>query len=212
MKRIVENIVYKQLGYVPRNREFVFGIGLSKTGTTSLDQALQILGYRSIHLPPIASVDRSGRISLDWPWWVSKFDAATDMTVAVLFRELKATFPRAKFIHTLRPEDAWLDSCRRHFTLEMAEARVRQRNFFPLEVSQAFYGSILYDADKYRAAYRRHGQEVAETFRGDPNFLSFGLTQAAEWGPLCAFLGRPEPSEPFPFSNRNRARPALSGA
>lgn len=31
------------------NAPLVFGVGLEKTGTTSLHQALQILGWKSIH-------------------------------------------------------------------------------------------------------------------------------------------------------------------
>ena len=50
--RLRDKLVYDVLGQVPRQRPFVFGIGLSKTGTTSLNDALRILGYTpSICLP-----------------------------------------------------------------------------------------------------------------------------------------------------------------
>ena len=72
LSRIAARLVYGSLGHVPRNRPFVFGIGLSKTGTTSLNDALEILGYAAFHLPPITSVTRAGGIEMKWPWWVYK--------------------------------------------------------------------------------------------------------------------------------------------
>jgi hypothetical protein len=207
MNRILQNLIYKQLRHLPRKRAFVFCVGLSKTGTTSLNDALDILGYNAIHLPPITKVDGKGEIGFDWPWWISKYDAATDLTVAVHYRKLKETFPNSKFIYTQRPEEAWLDSCSRHFTHELAATRVKQKLFFLLELTQAFYGSFLFDRDSYSKAYQKHEKEVLEFFDGDPNFMNFSLTQTPDWGPLCAFLGKPIPTLPFPASNRGRLRP-----
>lgn len=204
MHKIAQKALYQYLGFVPRNRPFVFGIGLSKTGTTSLNDALNILGYRAEHLPPCAKIAADGTPVMDWVWWMSKFDAMTDLTVAAIFEELRDTFPNARFIYTPRDIDKWLDSCRRHFTLDLAEKRVQQRNFLQLELPLAFYGSFLYDEDLYRAAYERHDAKVRAAFAGADNFLEFDLTAGANWERLCDFLDKPVPDAAFPFSNKGR--------
>lgn len=214
--RILGAIRHRYLGQVPTRRPYVFGIGLSKTATTSLSDALDMLGRRAAHMPPLTRIDAQGGIGLTWPWWVSKYDAATDLSVAALYRELHAAFPNARFVYTVRDVDRWLNSCRRHFTVELARRRVRQRNFWVLELTEAFYGSIVYDEAKFRAAFERHDAGVREFFAGpgrDRPPLEIDLTRTPAWEPLCTFLGAPVPDAPFPFSNRGRQeRGADAGA
>lgn len=204
MQKVFQKIFYQYLGYVPKKRPYVFGIGLSKTGTTSLNDALNILGFRAEHLPPCAHVGAQGKISLDWPWWLSKSNAATDLTVAAVFEDLRDMFPNARFIYTPRNLDKWLDSCRRHFSHELAARRVEQKNFHLMELTHAFYGSYLYDEELYREAYLRHDHAVQKAFAGDNAFLEFDLTDNPSWDPLCEFLKLPIPDQPFPQSNKGR--------
>ena len=76
----------------------VLGVGLSKTGTSSLSAALTILGYRTVHYPPL---DRLRELLDD-------SDAATDTPVACSFRELDRQYPGSRFILTVRDPDSWL--------------------------------------------------------------------------------------------------------
>jgi hypothetical protein len=80
----------------------IFGIGLSRTGTTSLHAALGILGYRSIHYPQL---DRLYEL-------VDDHDAASDTPVACSYRQLDARYPGSRFILTVRDFRAWLESTR----------------------------------------------------------------------------------------------------
>jgi hypothetical protein len=95
-------------------RPKVFGIGLSRTGTKSLHQALRILGYRSDHFSTHLLTLAQGELGLDWSS-VRDYDALTDVTAARFYRELDARFPGARFILTVREPQAWLRSCARHF-------------------------------------------------------------------------------------------------
>lgn len=203
-------LLYGVLGRVPRDRAWVFGIGLSKTGTTSLSDALELLGYNAFHLPPVAKADGAGGIMMDWPWWVMKHDALSDLTVAVLWRELDSLYPNARFIYTPRDMESWLDSCRRHFTAELAEARVAQGQSYLNDLCAAFYGSHLYDEAMYRAAYLRHEAEVRTHFAGRVDFLDYDLIAGAGWEPLCDFLGHNVPDAPFPASNKGRCEARAS--
>ena len=207
LRRIIERLLYKELRHLPRKRPFVFAIGLSRTGTTTLNDALKILGYKSYHLPPITAVEPgTDKIRLDWPWWMSRFDAATDMTVSVVFRELDETFPNARFIYTPRDKETWLRSCRHHFTEALYRRKQDLGHQHIIDVTRAFYGSPVFDEASYGAAYDRHEAAVLSHFERRPNFLSWNLIKNPSWEPLCRFLGRPVPDEPFPFSNRGHAQ------
>lgn len=189
--------------FISSKKKWVFGIGLSKTATTSLNDALEILGYRPIHLPPINRFDGHGQAQLAWPWWMNKFDAATDLSVAIMHQKLKKAFPNAKFIYTTRNIDAWLDSCRRHFTEELAAKRVEQKNFWVLELSKYFYGHLTYDEQSFKEAYERHDAEVRDSFNSE-DLMIWDFTKEPTWDGICRFLDKPLPSVDFPKSNVGR--------
>ena len=83
----------------------VFGIGLSRTGTSSLHAAFKRLGYRSVHYPPLEGLFN----------FTDACDAAADTTVAVNFKELDKRYPGSKFVFTVRDIEKWLASTRVFF-------------------------------------------------------------------------------------------------
>src|SRR5262249_9811138 len=76
----------------------IFGIGLSRTGTTSLTYAFAELGLRAHHFPRTRA-------------FIDEADAATDTPVAAWYKELDVLYPGSKFIVTPRSIPDWLDSC-----------------------------------------------------------------------------------------------------
>src|SRR5215212_6804140 len=106
----------------------VFGIGLSRTGTTSLTKALRILGYRAVHCP-LSIVRFNGKGLQLSAEVVDRYDAFTDSPVARMYRELDYACPGSKFILTTRPIEKWMASVRRmrlSFVLLEALPKVRQ--------------------------------------------------------------------------------------
>src|SRR3954451_20670364 len=106
----------RKSGLPPSGR--IFGLGLSRTGTTSLTDALELLGYRTIHFPAdgrtrnemlafFATTGGPLRLSL-----LESADALTDTPVCATFEALDATYPGSRFILTTREKDSWLESCR----------------------------------------------------------------------------------------------------
>jgi len=77
----------------------IFGVGLSRTGTISLTAALRVLGYSAHHYPPRPLVA------------AATHDALTDVPVIPHLRTLDCLYPDAKWILTVRDEEAWLASC-----------------------------------------------------------------------------------------------------
>ena len=95
----------------------IFGIGMHKTGTTSLARALRILGYDSAHWksPRWAKNIWREMVSGERSPTLERHYALCDLPIAILYRQLDAAYPGSKFILTTRAEDGWLRSVRNHW-------------------------------------------------------------------------------------------------
>lgn len=207
----------------------VFGIGLSRTGTSSLNEALEILGYRSVHFPIImenTSLEATAKYRLNK--WAKElgaknplsedftsgtgnslsfkrpketdFDAMTDLSVARFYRELDESFPNSKFILTVRDESAWLNSCSKFF------AKGTHQFFKWRQVSVDMYGVESYSQTAFQDAYARHISNVRSYFNNRPNdLLVMNIPAGDGWEKLCPFLGKPVPDRPFPKTNATLA-------
>jgi hypothetical protein len=186
--------------------EHVFGIGLSKTGTTSLTRALRILGYRTNHFPYSALRYESGRLRLDMDR-LNTWDAVTDSPVALFFRRLEEQFPKARFILTQRDIDAWLKSCRYNHVWPgdyVSNKGIRRLPHIRkiLCLHRSVFGSERFHPETFRKAYESHRDAVVEHFqRRNRDLLVMDICSGDSWEPLCEFLGRPVPDVPFPHEN-----------
>ena len=181
------------------DRPRIFGIGLNKTATTTLHAALCTLGYDSLHWggPPVRQIIE---ISLagDEPLLARvdpRFDAFSDiLPLTQNFDRLDAQYPGSRFILTVRSVDEWVESRRRH-----VESNRRRKS------EGEYAGRFLdIDEDAWRKEWREHVERARVYFAGRDNFIELDLTAEREWGPLCRFLGVPEPPAPFPWVNRGR--------
>jgi hypothetical protein len=168
----------------------IFGIGLSKTGTTSLTTALQSLGYRAIHGP--TSIQQ-----------VRGHDAATDTTVAAIFEFLDQEYPGSRFVYTVRARESWLNSCEAFWSLMQ---RYFDASLLLTLLHRNLYGVTRFDAVAFSEAYDRHHERVINYFAPTPDRLLVLDIPAGDdpWASLCGFLGRDTPRQPFPHDD-NRA-------
>ncbi len=180
----------------------IFGIGLSKTGTSSLAHALEILGYRVKDYPGIERYT-PGDLSCIDPALLEQYDALTDTPIPSFYRELDRAYPGAKFILTVREREGWLKSCQKQFTEKLAAKQNEAHNRLFLDL----YGTTVYDAEKFAAGHDRFVAGVKEYFRDRPqDLLILDITGGEGWEKLCPFLGRPVPDIPFPKANVTRIR------
>jgi hypothetical protein len=178
----------------------VFGIGLSRTGTTSLTEALRILGYKAVHCPlSIVAFNGKGlKLSTDI---VAQFDAFTDSPVACVYRELDQAFPGSKFVLTTRPIDKWMESMRRmrpSFMLLSILPKVRQ-------IARDLGGTASFlDEDALAKGFVNHNKNVREYFgeRVGKDLLVLDVSAADAWDKLCSFLGHKSHTRAFPHYNR----------
>ncbi len=180
----------------------IFGIGLSKTGTTSLARALEILGYRTRDCMGVTRYQKGDLGSIDLEE-IERYDAFTDTPVPSFYRELDQRYPGSRFILTVREEEPWLASCRKQFTPRHAE----KHNDATRRLFEDLYGTDVFDEARFRAGYRRFVDGVLEYFSDRPDdLLVIDVTAGEGWEKLCAFLGKPEPDLPFPRANVTRIR------
>ena len=135
----------------------VFGIGLNKTGTISLHEALTRLGFRGLH----------------WggPEVRLQIEAARDEgrhVVGLAVRARLADVPEgagprslSRFILTTRPLAAWLTSRQNH--VERNRAR---------RTAGTYTGDFLdVDLAAWQSEYEDHHSRVHDYFRGRPDLL-----------------------------------------
>jgi hypothetical protein len=176
----------------------IFGIGLNKTGTSSLHSALEMLGYHSLHFGGMDTYENILRAIGEGKPMLSHIDpepeAISDVaSITYYFYLADAQYPGSKFILTLRDIDDWLDSRRRHVE--------RNRR---MKESGEYEGPFLtVDLDSWALEYRRHEAVVRAYFASRPADLLCFRPADSGWGPLCEFLGRPVPEQPFPWENRD---------
>lgn len=172
----------------------IFCTGWQRTGTTSLARALASLGIATKDFPKELLHD------LDHPV-VHAHRAFTDNPIPLLFRELDAAFPGSRFVHTIRDEEAWLESVRWLFTVGRVKFAWDTRPIVG-EIHQRLYGTTEFEPERFLERYRRHNREVAEHFAGRPSdLLTLDVTRGQGFAELCPFLGLPVPAHPFPHSN-----------
>jgi hypothetical protein len=162
----------------------IFGIGLSRTGTTTLTSARSEIGLHAYHFP------RSREV-------IDAVDAATDTPVAAWYRELDAVYADSKFILTLRHVPDWLDSCEALWL-----SSFHSFDEFTTDIHRQIYGCEQFDRVAFSAAFSHHRDDVFSHFAGrDRDLLIMDICAGEGWERLCPFLGFEVPSTPFPHRN-----------
>ncbi|KAH8928543.1 hypothetical protein BT69DRAFT_1346531 [Atractiella rhizophila] len=200
----------------------VIGAGLGRTGTLSLFHALTILGYNCHHMETVARDSKRGKMLLsiaehqnaglgtadvDWKHVWKGYSAAVDSPMADWYHEAAQAFPNAKVILTTREPDAWWNS---YYTTLLEPwlwnwaARLAMRwipgIFWQSKLTDQLlirWGK-LYGSPIGPQTIVRHSEEVRKRIPKE-RLLEFNVKQG--WEPLCKFLGKPIPPEPFPRAN-----------
>lgn len=175
-----------------------FGIGLSKTGTTSLDGAFAMLGLRSVHYPlpeQMVSGDHS---------FLDAYDAATDISISAYFPALDERYPDSRFVLTTRAMEPWLESVERHFA---ARDIRRYLGESPAGIiRERVYGRRDFDRAAFIDAYHAHHERVRSYFQDRPgDLVEMDICAGDGWETLCPFLALAAPAAPFPHLHRQAA-------
>ena len=170
-----------------KEKRKVFCLGLTRTGKTSLDQALMQFGYRVKHYPhpPIVMEE------------AERYDALSDITVIPYMEELDRRYPDALFVLTVRDVENWLDVMCTHYK-QCGRPTERQKR-----VRKLIYGTAECDREQFRKAWHRHIERVLDYFAGRPDkLLVMDICGGQGYETLCPALELPILDESFPHANR----------
>lgn len=203
----------------------VIGAGFGRTGTMSLKNALEELGfgpcYHMIELtnhPEKANewLKAAAGKPTDWDFIFDGYHSITDFPGCLFYKELMARYPEARVILTVRDAESWYQSARRTIFRSYPTWRqtgfIFSRYFFSKRVRQLMQVGWLIRKTIFRqtfkgkqfrpeygkAVFRKHNEEVINTVPSE-KLLVYDVKDG--WEPLCHFLGVPVPNVPFPRSN-----------
>lgn len=196
----------------------IIGPGFGRTGTHSLKTAIELLGLGPCHhmfevrdhplqLPAWEAV--ADGETAHWDRMFEGYRAQVDWPGARYWRELADHYPESKVILTVRDPDDWFDSVQ----ATLAPLVAARGTFGSAHVNavvemgyrtvvQGIFDGRMSDRDHAVRVFREHVAEVRATIPSH-RLLTFDLREG--WPPLCAFLDRPVPPVPFPWTNSSRA-------
>ena len=192
----------------------VIGAGFGRTGTHSLGLALEKLGFGPCYnLPEVTKNPNHIEIwnnaidgtPVDWKYLFSSYKSAVEWPSVTFIHELVQYFPEAKIILTLREPESWYESAKKTIFegLELSAhnpdpiKRERSGMMRRLILERTFAGKYR-DKEYAMAIYQKHIQQVIEIVPQE-SLLQFDIKDG--WHPLCGFLKKPIPQEPFPWLN-----------
>lgn len=190
----------------------VIGAGLGRTGTYSLKAALNQLGLGPCHHMEAVRQNMPAQVPL-WdaavagrPDWTAIYDghvSAVDWPTASFFRELVVAYPDAKFVLSTRSPESWAESFGDTIYKVLAgkdNAPPALHDWLKMVMKVLEKAGIPdgLDRDGLIKAFVAHNNAVKATIPAS-RLLEFDVKQG--WAPLCAFLDKPVPADPFPRTN-----------
>ncbi|MEY4572253.1 MAG: hypothetical protein RLZ10_1479 [Bacteroidota bacterium] len=170
----------------------IFGVGLPKTGTTSLYHALNLLGYKP-HISwtqDASNLFGDGKIH-DLIKIANLYQSFEDYPWCMIYRELDIAFPGSKFIGTRRNNiNVW------------AESRIRHSFYID---GEDFRGKNNYISEQ-KNLYTKHYDDLRSYFKKRPkDYIELCWEEGDDWNKLCTFLDRDIPE--FDFPNIGKSSP-----
>ena len=160
----------------------VFGLGLNKTGTSTLGVCFKHFGFRHVSCrPDLLRSYRAGNLAPIWGV-ADAHDTFEDWPWPLMYRELYERYADcARYILTVRSSpEVWLESLKKH-SLRTHPSRHCRMDAYGYNYPHGHEAEHL-------AAYAKHNAEVRAFFAGCPElFLEVCWENGEGWGPLCSF-------------------------
>jgi len=193
----------------------VIGSGFGRTGTKSLKDALETLGFGPCHhmhelleypdqVPTWQALANGD--TRDWETVFNGYSSQVDWPGAHYWEQTVAAFPDAKVVHSVRPIEKWWASFDK--TIGKLLERHKELDFPPLVrdildmnsqfIGEATFGGNFRDRDTAIATFEKRTCDVRAAVPAD-RLLVFDVAEG--WAPLCAFLQVAEPDILFPHHN-----------
>jgi hypothetical protein len=188
----------------------VIGAGFGRTGTKSLQDALDLLGvgpcyhmaevFKNPQAPEWWSQAADDPDHADWEKIFKGYNATVDWPNATYYRELAEAYPDAKVILTERDPEVWFESTQATIFARMPPGPGAEDPFLRMlgKVVCELFDYRMHDRDHCISVFNAHNARVREVIPAE-RLLVYEVAQG--WGPLCDFLGVPVPPESMPKVN-----------
>lgn len=191
----------------------IIGAGFGRTGTGSLKNALESLGFGPCHHMfelvdeprQLPAWEAAARGRPRWNRMFRGYRSQVDWPGARYWRELSRHYPRAKVILTVRDPDAWFDSVRATIAPVMAARGLHAAPHMNALAEMAhetvdvqIFGGRMADRAHATQVFADHVAAVQAEIAPE-RLLTFDTSDG--WPPLCDFLGVTAPDVPFPHVN-----------
>jgi len=206
----------------------VLNLGMMRTGTMSMQHALDILGVPCYH--GAVMLGRSSDIPLwaealdakfynkgtrygrrEWDRLIGDFGALSDVPAICFAEDLVEAYPEAKVILIDRERDAWFES----FDEAVISACWRPSTHIIASIDRWWLGPMRDMTMRWVRGWFKSNSKEEMREKAIPNYeghyalvrkvtpperlLEYEL--GSGWEPLCKFLGKPVPDVPFPTAN-----------
>ena len=189
----------------------VIGVGLQKTGTTSLCLALRQLGYKHIgYNLNCCDLYRNGNIDalLDV---LDQYDPCDDWPWPLFYQSIYEKFPNSKFILTKRiSADVWFESFVTHAkkTSDYRSSRRLEKQIGHKSFRAEIYGydNPSENRQHHIEFYHRHNKAVSDFFADKPgSLIELCWEKEQGWNNLSGFINEQVPeSSIFPHARKRK--------
>ncbi len=214
----------------------IIGAGLPRTGTNTLKESLEKLGYKkTYHMKELlvhpenlhywTTLKETG--TTQWDELYNGCQATVDFPAYPWYKEHMKQYPDAKVILTVRPFDKWHTSV--FSTIWQAGPQTLPQKLAMLSklllnprlrsvikcvklakemIFKVHFQGKFEDKAEAEKIFNKHIADVKAYVPAD-KLLVYDVSEG--WGPLCKFLGVPEPNEPLPHLNKKENFKAMLG-
>jgi len=200
--------------------KYIFQIGMICAGSTSLCEALNILGIPSLHWrgpdrkifeTEVIQENIKNNRRLFYPY-DEEFTGFLDFNGIKVYQTLYEMYPESKFIFTSRAYDPWLESALRlqqNIWREGKPVYIRsgpdQIPMVNSNIGQDMPEKEFSILKTYKQIYWDDHQTISEFFKNDPRFLQMKICDGDGdgWEKLCGFLEMDIPDVDFPNLSSN---------
>lgn len=204
----------------------VIGAGFGRTGTKSLQAALEELGFGPCyHMtvlfehPEHADTWEAARRGekVDWERVLGEYEATVDWPGCTFYEDLMRRYPDAKVLLSVRDPERWYGSTRDtiyELSRITGDSPLSRQTFRLLGYFVPAVGKVArlnralvwqdtfdgrFEDEAYaKSVFERHNAEVQRVVPPE-KLLVYEVKEG--WGPLCGFLGVEVPDGPFPHLN-----------
>ena len=206
----------------------IIGAGFGRTGTKSLQLALETLGYgKCYHMEELFRnpegvkhwADAYNETLVNWNDLFKNYSSIEDFPGSMYYKELFNYYPEAKIILSVRDPESWYQSTlntiyafdpgpaiKIKLLLKMPFSSKARHLFKAIQLNDKSIWKKFFEGkfkDKTYAIHKfnSHIEEVKQIIPKD-QLLIFEARNG--WEPLCEFLNKPIPEIPYPSTNKSQ--------